>query len=149
MFMSKVWIFFYGSFINREVLKEAGLVPDKVEVACLWGFDIRIEPLASILRADGHCVYGIICQATHSELSRLYGQEWLGTYLPEAVMVQTRDGRVLPALVYVAASHTPAPPAEDYIDRIIGPARTLGFPAWYLDRLEHLRPNPPATPSQT
>jgi hypothetical protein len=29
----KVWVFFYGSFINRQVLARGGLVPDRVEVA--------------------------------------------------------------------------------------------------------------------
>jgi hypothetical protein len=33
----KVWVFFYGSFINREVLTRGGLVPEAVETARLWG----------------------------------------------------------------------------------------------------------------
>src|SRR5579872_5440877 len=74
----KVWIFFYGSFINREVLARGGLALEKVEVARLWGYDIRVETLATLVRSDEHCVYGIVCQATHAELRGLYGQDWLG-----------------------------------------------------------------------
>src|SRR5262245_2360875 len=135
----KVRVFFYGSFINRAVLAEAGLVPERVEVARLWGFDIRIQPLANLVRSDQHCVYGVICQATHAELARLYSQAWVSTYLPEAVMVETEGGRLLPALCYIAPSPTPAPAAGDYIDRIAGPAREYGFPDWYIDRLESFR----------
>jgi hypothetical protein len=29
---------------------------------------------------------------------------------------------------------------SDYIDRIAGPAREYGFPAWYVERLENFRP---------
>ncbi len=139
----KVWVFFYGSFINRQVLREVDLVPERVEVGRLWGFDIRIQPLANLVRSDRHCVYGIICQATHAELGRLYGQEWVGSYLPEAVLVETEGGRLLPALCYIAPSPEPAAAAGDYLDRITGPAREYGFPDWYVDRLESFRNGPP------
>jgi hypothetical protein len=138
-------VFFYGSFINREVLERAEFVPAEVEAGCLWGFDIRIEPTATIVPADGCCVYGIICQASHAELSRLYDQEWLGAYRPEAVTVATREGRLVPALTYIAPRHKLAPASDDYLDRIIGPARDLQFPGWYLDRLERFRHSPART----
>jgi hypothetical protein len=69
-----VWTFFYGSFINRDVLKQAGYVPERVEVARLSGFDISIRPLANLVRSGQHCVFGILAQATHEQLRRLYSQ---------------------------------------------------------------------------
>jgi hypothetical protein len=45
-----VWTFFYGSYINFDVLKEVDLVPESWEVARLGGFDIRIEPRANLVR---------------------------------------------------------------------------------------------------
>jgi hypothetical protein len=142
MAQPRVRVFFYGSFINRRVLAEGGFVPERVEAARLWGFDIRIQPLASLVRSDRHCVYGILCEATHAELARLYGQAWVGTYLPEAVLVEGEGGRLLPALCYLAPSPPVAPAAGDYLDRIIGPAREYGFPEWYLARLESFRAGP-------
>jgi AIG2-like family len=136
---SRVRVFFYGSFINREVLAEADLRPRRTEVARLWGFDIRVGPLANVVRSDGDCVYGIVCDATHEELERLYGQNWVGTYHPEAVVVEARDGALHPALCYIAPHGEPTAPAGDYLDRILGPAREHGFPDWYLERLERFR----------
>lgn len=143
----KVRVFFYGSFINRVVLAEAGLKPDRVEMARLWGFDIRIQPLANLVRSDRHCVYGIVCEATHAELTKLYSQSWVGAYLPEAVMVETAGARLLSALCYIAPEPEapaagPSAAAADYIDRIAGPAREYGFPSWYIDRLESFRRRP-------
>ena len=46
-----VWTFFYGSFINLDVLKQAGYVPERFEVARLNGFDIHIQPLANLVLA--------------------------------------------------------------------------------------------------
>jgi hypothetical protein len=138
----KVWVFFYGSFLNLDVLQGAGLVPDRVEVARLGGFDIVIGPLANLIRSDQHSVYGILATATHAELGRLYDyarDQLGGTYLPEAVLTEA-SGAWRPALCYLAPQMEPGTPSNDYIDRIVIPARQHGFPAWYLARLEAFRP---------
>ena len=139
----KVWVFFYGSYINFSVLREVDLVPERWEVARLDGFDIRIQPRANLVPSDQHCVYGIAATATHTELDRLYAhaRDVLGeVYLPQAVLVQTQDGRWRPALCYLCPEMTPRPADSAYVERITGPARDFGFPKWYIARLESFRP---------
>lgn len=138
----KVTTFFYGSYINFEVLKEVDLVPESYEVARLYGFDIQINPLANLVRSDRHTVYGIVTTATHAELARLYdhAEHVLGgIYLPEAVICRTADGKFVPALCYIAPSMEPKPADNDYVERIVGPARAYGFPDWYIARLESFK----------
>jgi len=134
-----VWVFFYGSFINMDVLEQVDYVPQRYEVARLHGYDIQIRPLANLVRSDGDSVYGIAALATHADLERLYGQDWVGTYLPHPVFVYTTDGTLRPALCYIAPGMEPAPPDNDYIDRIVEPAHRYGFPDWYIERLEQQR----------
>lgn len=139
----KVWTFFYGSYMNFDVLKEVNFVPEQWEVARLGGFDIQIQPRANLIRSDQHCIYGIVATATHLELDRLYAhaKDVLGeTYLPEAVLVETRSGNWKPALCYICPAMAPRPAANDYLDRILKPAQEFGFPEWYLRRLESFRP---------
>ena len=64
-------MYFYGSYINFEVLKEIDLVPGEWEVARALGFDIHIAPRANLIRSDQHTVWGISVTATHDELTRL------------------------------------------------------------------------------
>jgi len=138
-----VWVFFYGSYINMDVLREAQYSPARYEVARLAGFDICIRPRANLVRSTQHCVYGILATGTHAELSRLYAhaKDVLGeTYLPEAVLAETLEGSWKPALCYVCPAMVPRPATNDYIDRIVTPARKYGFPTWYLERLESFRP---------
>jgi cation transport regulator ChaC len=138
----RIWVFFYGSYMNLEVLKEVELIPGQIEVARLSGFDIAIRPLANLVRSDQHSVYGILATATHAELARLYAHAHDvlgGTYLPEAVLTQTRAGAWQPALCYIAPAMAPAPAANDYVDRIVEPAREHGFPDWYVARLNGFR----------
>ena len=131
--------FFYGSYINPNVLREAGLAPKRMDVARLPGFDIEIRPLANLVPSDQHTVYGILASATHSELDRLYAhaRDVLGgVYLPHPVVVLNSNGQLEPALCYIAPHIDPAPAARDYVRRIVEPAREYGFPSWYIDRLE-------------
>jgi hypothetical protein len=138
----KVWVFFYGSYINFGVLREVDLVPEHWEVARLDGFDIRIQPRANLVPSDRHCVYGIVATATHAELARLYAhaRDVLGeVYLAQAVLVQTLAGLWRPALCYLCPQMAPRPADNAYVERITGPARDFGFPPWYLARLESFR----------
>jgi len=138
-----IWVFFYGSYINMDVLREVQYTPDKCEVARLAGFDICIRPRANLVRSNQHTVYGVLATATHAELARLYthAKDVLGeTYLPEAVLTETLDEKSEPALCYLCPAMVPQPATNDYIDRILIPARKYGFPGWYLERLESFRP---------
>lgn len=135
----QVWTFFYGSYINLEVLGEVDLVPQNWEVARLAGYDIRIQPRANLVRCDAGIVYGIVATATHDELARLYAhaRDILGElYLPEPVLAETLDGKWRPALCYICPDMSPRPPDSAYIERILVPARSYGFPRWYVDRLQ-------------
>ena len=139
----RVWVFFYGSYMNLDVLKDVNLVPEQWEVGKVSGFDIVIQPRANLVRSDRHCVYGILATATHAELDRLYAHAKgvLGeTYLPEAVLAETLNGMWTPALCYIAPSMDARPPADDYLERIVKPAREYNFPGWYVERLESFRP---------
>lgn len=150
----KVWVFFYGSYINFDVLKGAGLVPGEWEVARLPGFDLRIAPRANLIRSERDTVWGINATATHAELERLYTVHAKGvlgeTYLPEAAVTSTQDGRLRPVMTYICPDMVMRPAEAAYVDRIALPARKFGFPRWYVERIEAFRPigsqtQPPST----
>lgn len=139
---ARVAVFFYGSYMNRAVLDEVGFNPGSWEPASLPGFDIRIAPRANVVRAAGQVVFGILATATHAELERLYehARGVLGeVYRPEAVLVHVQDGHWCPALCYVASDMVERSADPAYVERILQPARELGFPSWYLAHLESFR----------
>jgi cation transport regulator ChaC len=135
-----VWVFFYGSYMNFDVLAEVGLKPRAWETASLPGFDIVIGPRANLVRAERAVVWGVNATATHAELDRLYSahaKALLGeTYLPEAVLTHTASGAVRPAMTYICPHMEPRPADPAYVERIAAPARQNGFPAWYVARIE-------------
>ena len=138
-----VWTFFYGSYMNLDVLREVEIVPRSWEKAKLGGFGLRICPRANLVPARDEHVYGIVANTTHEELERLYAhaRDVLGErYYPHAVLVQTFSGVRRPALCYIAHNMVPRIAENAYVERISRPAREYDFPGWYVEQIESYRP---------
>ena len=132
----EILVFFYGSYINPDVLKKVGYIPRKMEVAVLHGFELTITPLANIEESDQGAVYGIVATGTHAELERLYAQGVLDNmYLPRAVLVQKTSGEFVPALTYIASTINQKKAQKDYVERIAKPAEAYEFPGWYIEKI--------------
>jgi len=136
--------FFYGSYINFDVLAEAGINKRDFQVGKINNFSLTIGPLANISVDSDSCVYGIVTQLTRAELTELYGKHSItklgGEYFPEAVMVSLNNADYQAALVYVAESLKKAPIKPDYIQRILVAARNHHFPAWYIQHIQSFAP---------
>lgn len=135
----RIAAFFYGSFMRLEVMALAGFRPTTVEAATLRGHDIDFDPHANVFRSDPHSVCGILVYPTHEELNKMYARDGVGVFLPEAVIVETQDGRQLPAMCYMPPCRGTQPADLEYVGKIVQAATMHGLPAWYLDRLEALR----------
>lgn len=131
----RVAAFFYGSFIRRDVLAAAGFNPETIEVARLNGYDIDFDPHANIFRSEQHAVCGILVYPSHQELDRLYSKAGVGVFLPEAVIVETSDRRLVPAMCYVPPFRKWEAPDLAYVEQILEAGRGHGFPSWYLSHL--------------
>ena len=138
-----IWVFFYGSYMNRAVLAEVELRPAQFLPARVTGFDVRIAPRANLVRAPGCTVFGALATATHAELERLYAhaRDVLGeVYLPEAIVAEDAAGASRPALCYLAHDMVERPAEAAYVERVIAGARELGAPLEYLERLAAFLP---------
>lgn len=116
-------------------MRQAGFSPEIIEIAKLSGYDICFDPHANIFRADQHSIFGILVYPTHEDFDKLYRREGVGVFLPEAVMVETKNNRFLPALCFMPPKRNETPPDLAYFDLIIKAGRHHGFPEWYLKRL--------------
>ena len=135
----RIPVFFYGSFIRRDVMARGGFHPEQIEVVRLNGFDISFCPHANIYRSDQHSIYGVLVRATHQELDQLYSMDGVGVFLPEAVLVETRHGALQPAMCYIPPSREDKPADREYVGHLATAAREYGFPEWYVARLESFR----------
>lgn len=132
-------VFFYGSYINFTVLAEAEIGDRPFQAARLPGYRLVISPLANLVIDPSSEAFGILTKLTHAELDALYvghaKGKLGGNYLPEAVVVITNQDERIPALCYLSHDMQPATPDPAYVERILGPAKGHGFPAYYLEHI--------------
>lgn len=136
-------VFFYGSYINFQVLQEVDIEKRDFVVGSVHGWALTIGPLANLVPQKQGIAYGILMKLTHTELDRLYQEHAIGklggVYLPEAVIVCHSEGVFSPALCYISHSMEAKPANPDYVDRILNPAKAYGFPEWYLSHIASLK----------
>ena len=136
-------VFFYGSYINFNVLKEVDIDERVFEVVSIIGYELTISPLANLRTKKQAIAYGILTKLTHDELDRLYQDHAKGKlggeYLPEAVTVEKPHGIQTPTLCYISHNMEEGKADPAYVDRIIKPAREYGFPKWYLNHIESFK----------
>ena len=125
--------FFYGLFMDVDVLRESKVAPGNPRRAYVADFALRIGQRATLLPAAGARAYGMLIALTHRELERLYTAPGLEQYRPEAVLAQTLGGTLVPALCYnlreAPAAHERNP---DYATRLQGVLSKLNFPPEYI-----------------
>ena len=125
--------FFYGLFMDREILREAGVEPSNPRRAYIEEFALRIGKRATLVPSAGARAYGMLFALTHSELDRLYAAPGLEQYRPEAVLAQPLEGTLTPALCYNLRQGPPSIERNpEYAARLQRALSKLDFPAEYV-----------------
>lgn len=132
----RIAIFFYGLFMDPALLRAQGIMPAGAEQALLRGMALRIGQRATLVPEERAVVYGMLMRLTHAEIDRLYGEDSVSSYRPEAVEVELRDGALCAALCF----NLVVPPAVGELNpgyaaklRLLG--ERLCFPASYLAQI--------------
>ena len=134
--MRQVDAFFYGLFMDVELLRQGGAKPANPRRAHVDGFALRIGERATLVPSPGARAYGMLIALTHAELERLYGAPGLERYRPEAVIAQL-DGIAVPALCYnLLEAPQPHERNPDYALRLRRVLAKLGFPGDYVASIE-------------
>jgi hypothetical protein len=131
--MRRIDVFFYGLFMDEELLRAKGVVAMDIRSASVQGFQLRIGNRATLVPAPSGRVFGRIVSLSHVELEQLYSEPGLQAYKPEAVLAQLANGATLPALCFNLVE----PPSleernPDYASRLRALAERLDFPTDYV-----------------
>jgi len=125
--------FFYGLFMDSDVLRESRVVAANPRRAYLDGYGLRIGRRATLVPAPGARAYGMVFALTHDELDRLYGAPGLESYRPEAVLACSMEGETLPALCYnLREAPGPDEVNPEYAARLRAALGKLEFPPEYI-----------------
>lgn len=130
----RIEVFFYGLFMDAELLRSKGAHSENVRIATVPGFELRIGQRATLLRKASACAWGMLMQLTHAEIEQLYSEPSVQAYRAEAVLVQLSDGSFLPALCFNLVN-SPAPEEKnpEYAAKLKQLAIRLKLPAAYIE----------------
>ena len=101
-------VFFYGLYMDPEILRSKGVEPRIPRKAKAKGYLLRIGNKATLLRDETCQVYGMLYSLTHAEIDRLYRGSGLDEYVAEALNVEA-DKKSVAAL----CCNLLVPPAKD------------------------------------
>jgi gamma-glutamylcyclotransferase (GGCT)/AIG2-like uncharacterized protein YtfP len=136
--------FAYGSNMSRALMRPRCPGAQDVGVAALadYRFIISADGYASVLRAPGATVHGLLWRLAPRDLAVLNAYESLDSGLYRTATLPVRIGaRRAAALVYVGRSRVPGLPRPGYLALVLAAARELEFPADYLDALARWAPS--------
>jgi hypothetical protein len=126
-------VFFYGLFMDIEVLRAKGLYPINGRQACVSGMALRIGQRATLIPDPNKCVYGVVIGLSHKEVEQLYTEPSVAAYRPEAIIAMLVDGSCIPALCFNLPSSDEAVEANpDYAEKLRVVANRLGLPVDYV-----------------
>lgn len=130
-------VFFYGLFMDEELLRAKGLRPKDRELASVDGLALRIGDRAALVPTPGARVHGLVISLTLAELEKLYSESSVQAYRPQAVLVRLASGGVVAALCY---NLSPPPAAAErnpeYAAKLRAVAQKVGLPAEYVASLQ-------------
>lgn len=131
--------FAYGANMNRAVMRKYAPGASPLGLARLYGcrFVITADGYASVARAAGQTVYGVLWRITLRD--RITLDQWedtaSGLYRTRFFPIE-HAGRRQPALVYVARRRGNGVPKKGYMELILAAARDWKMPRAYIASLQ-------------
>ena len=128
-------VFFYGLFMDRDILLKNGVNPVNPRTACLNGYALKIGNRASLLPSEGAKSWGVVMTVEEQAMKALYAEASVADYIPESVVVVTEDGQRIEAICYNLPAHLMTGTNEAYARSLYELACKLKFPGEYLDEI--------------
>ena len=133
----RIKAFFYGLFMDVDLLRAKGVDPVDARVACVSGFALRIGQRATLLHTPDARSYGILMELTHSDIEHLYSEASVRAYRPEAVLAELSDGSRVAALCFnLVEPPRPEERNSEYAAKLRDLAHRLGLPSHYADSIQ-------------
>ncbi len=132
----RITVFFYGLFMDVDLLLSQGAHPTQPRPASVPGFALRIGQRATLIRNAESSAHGIIMELSHGEIEQLYSEASVSVYRPEAVLAQLADGSYIPALCFnLVVPPAPEEANADYATKLRELARRLKLSRRYVESI--------------
>ena len=129
-------VFFYGLFMDRQLLESRGMAPLDIEPGFADGYALRIGERATLAPQPGARTYGFVMTITEKEAKDLYSEESVKDYLAETLEVTSANGQHEDVVCYILPASRIVGTNGDYAHALHRLAGSFDFPQSYLDEIE-------------
>jgi hypothetical protein len=129
-------VFFYGLFMDGDVLRQMGLNPKDFKLACVEGYGLRIGERATLEISETEQVFGSIMNLRAEELKLLYGEESVADYVPVRLTATDMEGNRIKSISYILPMDLLSGRNPDYARVLLLAADKIGLPNTYLRTIE-------------
>lgn len=135
--MRTIDVFFYGLFMDEDLLRAKGITVSSVRPASAQGFRLCIGNRATLVPEKLSRVFGMVAALSHADVERLYSEPSVQAYQPEALLTQLESGETIAALCFNLID-PPAPDERnpDYAAELRALAERLKFPPDYVASIQ-------------
>ena len=125
--------FFYGLFMDPDVLKNSGVKFENPRQGYAEDYELVIGNRATLVSVPGQRSYGMVLSVTHVEINKLYSAAGLEDYHPEAITVNLMGEQILPAMCYnLLIPPKPDEANPEYAEKLRKALYRLEFPSAYI-----------------
>lgn len=130
-----VAVFFYGLFMDEDLLASRGIVPSGTSVGYVDDYGLRIGKRATLVPDAGNRAYGVVMTIRDEDVRTLYSEQSVADYVAEPVTVTLPDGARKPAVCYNLPVGKLEGANPRYVESLLALAGKLGLPGDYLRQI--------------
>ena len=130
-----VRVFFYGLFMDEQLLSGKGIKPFDVSAGFVDGYGLRIGKRATLVRSPGSRACGVVMDIAPGEAADLYAEESLADYLPEPETIELMDGTQVEATCYNLPLDKVTGTNREHAASLLTLAARPGVPDEHLDQI--------------
>ena len=129
-------VFFYGLFMDEDLLKVKGLNPSNTKLAQVAGYGLRIGERATLESSIDERAFGSIMELSSQELEKLYGEKSVKDYAPKQLVAIDMQGKSLEVISYILPMEKVSGSNSEYAKSLALAAKKIGLPDDYIDEIE-------------
>jgi hypothetical protein len=133
-------VFFYGLFMDEDILRNKGVHPRVPRKATVPGYRLRIGQRAMLVPQADAQTFGMVFALTEREIASLYAEPGLEMYRPESVIATFEDGMSAAVTTFNLREASAAEGANaEYAAKLGAVLQRLGFPSEYVRSVADLK----------
>ncbi|MEX0298917.1 MAG: gamma-glutamylcyclotransferase family protein [Kordiimonas sp.] len=126
-------VFFYGLFMDREILRSQGLNPQNEEQGFVEGYQLQIGERALLKENSNERAYGVLFSLKETEVEQLYAAPSVQDYQPiDVSFTSLATGESKDVQCYNLHISKVDGSNPEYVTKLCTVLTSLGFPSNYI-----------------